>query len=313
MVSMKGFIKKLPLVKEYLERKKYDKKLDFRELSVEERTVSLMDTYERHMGYRMDINNPRTFTEKIQWYKLFFKGDVNLEQLVDKYMFKQYIKNKLGDGYTIPLIGVWDSVEDLKRDWEKLPDEFCLKSTVQSDGKYILFIHNRSSLKFNDIVPEIKKWFLPKNTLVNSYCRAYYNAVPRVIAENYLENVHNQLYDFKIFCFDGQPFCIYAAMEHFDNANYPIIFYDLDWNKMDVQYGHHAVGDMPKPKHLDEMIEISKKLSRGFPFIRVDFFDTEEKLYVAELTLYPGGGYTKYEPESFNEKMGDLFILPVDL
>ena len=126
-----------------------------------------------------------------------------------------------------------------------------------------------------------------------------------------MENISNQLYDFKVFCFDGKPFCIYVANEHFEKDNYPITFYDLEWNKLDVKYGPHEVGDMPKPKHLDKMLEISKILSKGFPFLRVDFFDTEEKLYVAELTLYPGGGYTKYEPESFNEEMGIMFKLPL--
>ena len=152
---------------------------------------------------------------------------------------------------------------------------------------------------------------MPKNTLINSFCRAYDDAIPRVLAEKYMENVSNQLYDYKVFCFSGMPYCIYVANEHFEKDDYPITFYDLEWNKLDVKYGTHRIGDMPRPKHINEMIEISKVLSEGFPFLRVDFFDTEEKLYVAELTLYPGGGYTKYEPESFNEIMGEMFALPI--
>lgn len=311
-MHVKDFIKRIPLVKECLERVRYTKKVDLSKLPIKDRTQRLMDRYEQMMGYRMDINNPQTFTEKIQWYKLFYKGDIQLEQLVDKYLFKQYIKDKLGDGYTIPLIGAWESIEDLQNDWDQLPEVFCLKSTVQSDGKFIKFIHNKSSVDFKKLTKEIRKWLLPKNTLLVSYCRAYYNAVPRIIAEEYMENVSNQLFDYKIFCFEGQPFAVYSAIEHFEKDDYPITFYDLDWNKLDVRYGHHEVEDIPRPKHFDEMIEISRKLSKGFPFIRVDFFDTEDKLYVAELTLYPGGGYTKYEPESFNAKMGELFKLPIN-
>ncbi|MBR5989798.1 MAG: hypothetical protein IK003_09780 [Prevotella sp.] len=311
-MNIKDSIRKITLVNDLLEKWRYEKKLDRRKLSFEEKTKRLMDTYERKVGYRMDINNPRTFTEKIQWYKLFYQGNINLERLVDKYLFKQYIKEKLGEGYTIPLIGAWESVDELRRDWDKLPEVFCLKSTVQSDGKFIKFIHNKSSLDIEKLAKEIRKWLLPKNTLLSSYCRAYYNAVPRVIAEEYMENVCNQLYDYKFFCFDGVPFAVYAAMEHFESEDYPIAFYDMDWKKLEVKYGHHRNDDVPKPKHLDEMIELSKKLSEGFPFIRVDFFDTEEKLYVAELTMYPGGGYIKYEPESFNEKMGEMFKLPVN-
>lgn len=311
-MNVKDYIRKLPIVKGYLEHRKYEKRLDFSKLSIDQKTKMMMDKYERHMGYRMDIDNPKTFTEKIQWYKLFYKGEIDLENIVDKYLFKQYVKDKLGEGYTIPLIGAWTSVRELRKDWKKLPEEFCLKSTVQGEGRYILFIHNKSSIEFNTIEKEIKKWLLPKNTLINSMCRAYNNATPRVLAEQYMENFNNQLYDYKVFCFDGQPFCVYVANEHFEKTDYPITFYDLDWKKLDVKYGPHEVGDMPKPKHLDEMIEISKKLSKGFPFLRVDFFDTEEKLYVAELTLYPGGGYSKYEPESFNEEMGEMFVLPLE-
>lgn len=311
-MSIKQIVNTNPILKIILEKWRYNRRVDLSKLSIEERTKRLMDTYERRVGYRMDINNPKTFTEKIQWYKLFYKGDINLERLVDKYLFKQYIREKLGDGYTIPLIGAWESVKDFKRDWDKLPEEFCLKSTVQSDGIFIKFVHNKSSIDFKDLSKEVRRWLLPKNTLLNSYCRAYYNAVPRLIAEEYMENVSNQLYDYKFFCFDGQPYVIYAAMEHFDSEDYPITFYDLDWNETGVRYGHHRIKDLPRPKHLDEMIEISRKLSKGFPFIRVDFFDTEDKLYVAELTMYPGGGYVKYEPESFNEKMGQMFKLPIN-
>ena len=103
---------------------------------------------------------------------------------------------------------------------------------------------------------------------------------------------------------------MYVATEHFMKDDYPITFYDLDWNKLDVQYGHHQNADVPKPVHYEEMKELAKILSKGFPFLRVDFFDTKEKLYLAELTFNPGGGFVPYCPESFNRKLGDLFILP---
>ena len=272
----------------------------------------LMSFYEKQAGYRMDIKHPQTFTEKLQWYKLYYKGDGHLERIVDKYLFKDYIKEHLGEGYTIPLLGAWTDINQLEKDWNSLPEEFCLKSTLQSDGKCIKFIHDKSSIQFDTIKEELKEWLNPKKTLINSFCKAYYNATPRILAEEYMQNVKDQLFDYKFFCFNGEPYCIYTAVEHFSEKGSTITFYDLNWKKMDVQYGNHEVGDLPKPIHYDEMLNISKKLSKGFPFLRVDFFDTEEKVFLAELTLYPGGGTTLYQPESFNKELGNLFVLPIN-
>lgn len=270
----------------------------------------LMADYKKRHGYKMDLKNPKTFTEKLQWYKLYFKGDGHLERIVDKYLFKDYIKEHLGEGYTIPLLGIWTDINHLEKDWSSLPEEFCLKSTLQSDGNCIKFIHNKSSIPFDTIKKELKEWLNPKKTLINSFCKAYYNATPRILAEEYMQNVKDQLFDYKFFCFDGEPYCIYTAVEHFSEKGSTITFYDLNWKKMDVQYGNHEVGDLPKPIHYEEMLAISQKLSKGYPFIRVDFFDTKDKLLLAELTLYPGGGNTPFKPDSFNELLGELFKLP---
>ncbi|MBQ0115755.1 MAG: hypothetical protein KBT10_07790 [Bacteroidales bacterium] len=267
-----------------------------------------MRGYERKQGYSFDTRHPVTFTEKLQWYKMFYEHP-DMTRMVDKYLFKQFIAEKLGEGYTIPLYGMWTSLDDFKRDYQSLPQVFVLKGTLQSDGKSIMVI-DKSTVNEAEMHQMVIDSLNPKNTLINSYCHAYHNAVPRVIAEKFEASVGDQLYDYKFFCFDGVPFCIYVAQDHFGKDGSHISFYDLDWNKLDVQYGNHIVGDAEKPKHFDEMVEIAKKLSAGFPFLRVDFFDTDEKLYMAELTFYPGGGYTPYHPESFNQQMGELFKLP---
>ena len=124
-----------------------------------------------------------------------------------------------------------------------------------------------------------------------------------------MANFEDQLYDYKLFCFNGEPYCVYVAQDHFGKDGSHISFYDLDWNKLDVRYGKHILGDAEKPKHFDQMVEIAKKLSKGFPFVRVDFFDTDEHVYVAELTFAPGGCVTQYHPESFNKTLGDLMTI----
>lgn len=296
-----------------MERVRYKRIMDYRILPLNKRVNLMLDKYEKYVGYRMDIASPRTFTEKLQWYKAYYVGDGHLERIVDKYLFKQYIKEKLGDGFTVPLYGVWDNIDDLIKDWDKLPNEFCLKSTVQSEGKCIEFIHNKSDINLKKKAKEWSKWFLWKRTLINGYTQAYRNCRPRIIAEQYLENIKDQLFDYKFYCFNGEPFCCCVNTQHFEKGKehtFPITYYDMQWNKIDVRSGIHETEDCEKPKHYDEMIDISKKLSAGFPHIRVDFFDTDDGLYLSELTLYSGGGYFKYHPESFNVLMGDLFVLP---
>lgn len=275
--------------------------------SPEKRTKALMKSYEKMMGHKFDINHPVLFTEKIQWYKEFYrpKGLINV---VDKYLFKDYVKSKLGDGYTIPLYGAWTDLKSFENDYEKLPEIFIVKSTLQGDGLFVKKI-NKKTVNFKDLKKELSEWLKLKNTYIDSFCYAYHDGVPRILAEEYMEQVDNQLYDYKFFCFNGKPHCVYVAIDHFPGQLSKISFYDLNWNQLDVRYGEHPTSHVEKPKHYEIMLEIAEKLSSGFPFVRVDFFDTEDKLYVAEMTLYPGGGYTPYHPESFEKELGDLFPL----
>ena len=291
---------------------KKDQKSTIDKWPLEERIKGAMDLFEHGQGYRFDIYNPRLFPEKIVWYKLFYDRD-DIVRLVDKYLFKSYIAEKLGsDEWTIPLIGAWTDINALERDWDSLPEIFCLKSTLQSDGFCIKFIHNRSQIPFSDLKMELCKWLEPENTLINSFCRAYYKATPRIIAEEFKTEVDNQLYDYKFFCFNGEPAYVYVATDHFPGQLSHISFYDLDWNQLDVQYGKHPNCYVEKPSTFNEMLRIASVLSEGFPFLRVDFFNTSERLYVAELTLYPGGGQTPIYPESFSLLLGDQFKLPTD-
>lgn len=271
------------------------------------REYGIMQLYQEKRGYTFNLDNPNSFSEKIQWYKSRYHL-YNHERYVDKYLFKDLVNEKLGPNHTIPCYGAWTNLKDFQKDWNQLPEKFCLKSNAQSDGKYIKVIE-KNNIDLVVLIEELKDWIRPCNLLINSYCRAYYNVVPRLLAEEYVENVSNQLFDYKIFCFNGEPYCAYVAQEHFVDDSYPITFYDLEWNIMNVQYGKHRVGNVPKPKHFDEMIRLSKTLSEGIPFVRVDFFDCEERLYVAEMTFYPGGGYSEYHPKSFDYELGEKMNL----
>ena len=171
-------------------------------------------------------------------------------------------------------------------------------------------IRHKSEEDFCILKEELKSWLDPRHTNLNTTLTGYYDCVPRIIAEKYEENIADQLYDYKIYCFSGEPYTVCASINHFNEVHYPITYYDLDWNKMDIRSGAHKNDDIERPVHLEKMIQYARVLSAEFPFVRVDFFDTRDKLYLAEMTFYPGTGYVQYKPDSFNKIMGDLFILP---
>jgi len=279
--------------------------------TAKERETALKELYFRKTGKTIDLDNVKTFNEKIQWLKLYWDHP-DLSRIVCKYHFKQYIAEKLGEGYTIPLLGVWTNVDDI--DWDSLPDNFVLKSNASSDSQGIKIIKGKSNYDFEQVKKEMAVWLDPRKTLINSFCRAYYNVTPVLIAEEYVEQVNNQLYDYKFFCFHGKPETAYVASDRFDAdtsewVSSRISLYNLSWERLDIKYGTHEPNDIPAPKRLAEMIEISEKLSKEFPFVRVDFFEVEEKLYLSELTFYPGGGFNQIS-EELSEHWSQLLELP---
>lgn len=283
-------------------------------VSLSKRERMLKKFYKKKMGKALDLKHPVTFTEKLQWIKLFYTHP-DMRRCVDKIDFKDYVREKIGEGYTASIIAVWNSpdevsVKDIKA------EKYVIKSTLQSDGIFIQPVTDIDQLNIIELENEIKeKWFDTKRLLTNSYCSAYYGARPRVVVEEFIEEFANAANDYKLFCFHGKPAFFYVAEDHFKNGEnttvYPITFYDLNWELMDVRYGEHTINpNVPKPFHLEEMIQLAAKLSEPFPFVRVDFFDTHNKLYLAELTFYPGGGVTPYHPESFDYKMGEMLHVP---
>lgn len=246
-------------------------------------------------GKKMDIHHPTAFQEKILWYTLSYQHP-DLSRIVDKYRFKQYIAEKLGSGHTVPMLGAWDSVEAFKRDWDKLPEEFCLKSTLQCAGEGIRMIHHKSDEDLKEICEFVRHYLDPKHTLINSYFSAYYDATPMMIAEKLVKPAAAHPLDYKIFCFSGVP--------------YIISFHNSSWEKMDTFFDRHPNGLLPRPVHFEEMRKLAETLSKEFPYVRVDFFDTPEKLYVAELTFNTGVGNMTKQSKAFYLGLGDLFILP---
>ena len=271
-------------------------------------TYAVKKRFKETMGYDLDLKNPRTFNEKIQWYKLFYDNEL-VSTITDKYRFKSYIAEKLGsDKYTLPLYGHWYSTEDLRKDWDDLPEEFVLKCNLSYNGNNMRFITNKSTVDLEKLLVETKTWLDPRNTMMNTCCCRFNKSTPCILAEEYLtQDGHHTPNDYKFFCFDGVPRYLYVATAHFEKGMSAISFYDLNWNMLDVKYADYLSVKVDKPEQFDEMIEIAKKLSQGFPFVRVDFFNVRGHVFLSELTFDSGDGTRKFDPESFDYELGSYF------
>lgn len=263
-----------------------------------------MTHFKKVMGYNFDLYNPVTFSEKIQWYKLFFKHP-DVHRITDKVTFKDYIEEKLGEGYTAKLYGAWDNLESLEKDWDNLPEQFVIKANLFSDDKGVLVVKHKSKVSFWKAKKQFRDWLDVKKTLMNSTSRNLYWSKPMILAEELLDDGTVRLTDYKFFCFDGVPMFLYIDINH------SIIFYDMDWRKLNVKYGkYNNESECSCPRNFEEMKSFAAKLSKGFPFVRVDLYNTYKGVFVGEMTFDPGGGLIHYYPKSFNEEMGRHFVLP---
>lgn len=277
-------------------------------LTKEQRILELKRIFYKYCGYYLDMDNPKTFNQKLQWLKMNY-FDPRFPRCVDKAEFKSYINEQLGEGYVIPMYGVWDS--ENKIEFDKLPKSFILKSTLQSDGRHIIVVKDKNELNMDELKTVLSSWLLPRNALCSSYCAAYKQLKPRILAEEYISNFDEALIDYKFMCFNGKPEMLFVVADR--EKDMAVNFYDLDWNLLPFTRKYpNTEYPIQRPKMFEQMIEIAEKLSKPFPFVRVDFYESadENRLYVGELTFYPGGGYERFEPIEWDYKLGDMIELP---
>lgn len=247
--------------------------------------------YPYKTGWRLNLDNPLTFNEKLQWLKLHYRND-ELTMMVDKYAVKNYVSEKIGKKYLIPTIGVWDDVDEI--DFSKLPDRFVLKCTHDSGGLIVCKDKNRLDLG------KTRKW-LKKRLKDNFYLYKrewpYKNVKARVIAEQFMEDDSiinaNGLTDYKFFCFNGIVDSVMACIDRGINDT-KFYFFDREWNLLKLnKRGIEAPEGftLPKPKCIEEMFDIASILSKGIPFVRVDLYCINEQPYFGEITFFPTSGY----------------------
>lgn len=262
------------------------------------------------MGYELDWKNPKTFNEKLQWLKLYDRKP-EYTTMVDKYRVKQWVADRIGEQYVIPTLAIYSNVDEI--DLEKLPDQFVLK--CNHDSGSVVVCRDKSSF---DLIAA-------KNKLANALKKNFYwearewpyKDVDRCIfAEQCIirGEESQDLADYKFFCFDGVVKALYVATERNNSSEETRFdFFDIDFNHLSVTNGHpNAESVPPRPKRFDEMIRLSQILSRGLPHVRCDFYNNGDELFFGEMTFYHWGGMVKFNPSSFDLKMGEWIRLPID-
>lgn len=264
------------------------------------------------MGYNLDLNNPKTFNEKLQWLKLYNRN-LLYTKLVDKYKVREYISDKIGEEYLIPLLGVWDDPDDI--DFDSLPNQFVLKCNHNS-GLGMCICKDKNSLDISKVRSELRKG-LKQDYYLTGREWPYKNVPRKIIAEKYMVDSYdsNEFTDYKFFCFDGYVDCVMVCLDR-SSGNPKFYFFDKEWNlKRYNKRGLEAPENftIPKPICMDDMFEIASQLSKGIPFVRVDLYQSNNQIYFGEMTFYPDSGFDKNITREADLYFGSLINLHKNL
>lgn len=269
----------------------------------------LSKIFEKQLGYEINFENPKTYNEKIMWTKIYYQNPL-ITKCSDKFAMKEYVSNLVGEEYVVPVIKSWTNPEQI--DFNGLPDKFVIK--VNWSSGYLIVVKDKNELDTKGVLEKIKKWTRPyRNSYYQTFNWGYKNMPPVIFAEEYIEQTRQQVYDYKFFCFSGRVEYLFIATDRIDRRkNTTFDFYDSEFNPLNITYGRHEHVAVPhkKPRNFEKMKEIAAKLSKPFPHVRIDFYETGDKLYVGEMTFYSGGGLLKFDPPIWDEKFGDVFKLP---
>ena len=263
--------------------------------------------YRASMGGELDLDTPSTFNEKLQWLKLYDRKP-EYTVMVDKYRVRDYIADTIGSEYLIPLVGVWDSADEI--DFDALPNQFAMKCNHNS-GLGMCICKDKSKLDVVQVKKELRKGLQEDYYLTGREWP--YKDVPRkIIAEQFMKSDAGGLTDYKLHCFNGEPKLILVCKDRFTETGLTEDFFSENWEHLDIRRPKHpnASQPIPQPEELPQMLELARKLSKDIPFLRVDFYIIEHKIYFSELTFFPASGFEKFVPEKWDETLGSWLTLP---
>lgn len=264
--------------------------------------------YRLLMKRPLDLDNPKTFNEKMQWLKLYNRKTI-YTIMADKSLVKDYVAMKIGLEHIIPTLGVWNDFDEI--DFSKLPNQFVMKSTNGGGGGGVIICQDKAKLNFSDIKERLEKSMNVSSSKLQGEW-VYKDIQPRIIVEKLIKDTEDgDLKDYKFFCFNGKAFCFKVDFGRFTehHANYYNAKGEL------LPFGETICPpdfdhQIPMPPNLSQMIALAEKLSEGHPFLRVDFYNINSKIYFGECTFYPNSGFGTFVPEEWDEKLGELIVLP---
>jgi len=261
--------------------------------------------FKKRMGYKLDLKNPKSYNEKLQWLKLYDRNP-EYSKLVDKYEVRKYIELVIGEEYLIPLIGVYNSYNEI--DFDKLPKEFVIKATHTSGD--VIIIKDKDEINHEKLKKTIEKWLKTNYFYINREW-PYKNVKPRIIIEKYMVDESNiELKDYKFFCFNGNPKYLFIASGRNNKKELTFDYYDIKLNKLDLSQKYpNSDKVISKINNYEKMIEISKQLSEKIPHVRVDLYNINGKIYFGELTFFHFSGMEPFKPKYWDEKFGEQIKL----
>lgn len=271
--------------------------------------IFLKCLFKYRMGYKLNLNNPRTFNEKLQWLKLYNHNPL-YTTLVDKFAVKQYVGDKIGFQYVIPTLSVWNSFDEI--DFDKLPNQFVLKCTHDSGG--LVICKDKRNFDVTEARKKITKCL--KHNYYKSFREwPYKNVPPRIIAEKYMEDESGELRDYKFFCFNGSVKALFVATDRQKkNVDTKFDFFDDKFKHLPFTKGHPNADVPPgKPTCFDEMVRLAEILSEDIPHVRVDFYEIYGKVYFGEMTFFDNSGIVAFNPPKYDEIWGDWIKLPPEV
>jgi len=263
-------------------------------------------TYYSKFKKKLNLENPQSFNEKLQWLKLYDRKP-EYTKLADKYSVRSYIKEVISDEILIPLLGVYDKFDDIN--FDRLPDRFVIKCTHDSGG--VIIYNDRNKLDINETRKKVNK-LLRRNYYYQSREYCYKNIKPRIIIEQNINPYNDRaLIDYKLMCFNGKVKCSFVCIDRRSITGLKVDIYDEKWNIIPVKRHCPNSGVLtPRPKSYNKMVEYAEILSRNIPFLRVDFYEVNGKPYFGEITFYPGSGFIGFIPEQYDYILGDWIKLP---
>ncbi len=259
------------------------------------------------LGRKINFDNPKTFNEKLQWLKLYDRKDI-YTKMVDKYEAKEYVKNAIGEEYIVQTIGIYNKFEEI--DFDKLPNQFVIKCTHDSGSTIVC--RDKTTFNIDKAKTKISK-ALKNNYFYQLREWPYKNVKPKILIEKYMESKGNKkMIDYKFFCFNEEPKFIYVSQGLENHKTAKISFFDTDFKKEKFKReDYKEFEELPqKPIHFEEMKRLARILAKETTFLRVDFYEINEKIYFSELTFFPCGGFLPFEPKEYDSILGRLIRLP---